>query len=39
MNPRFSELKPYPFERFREILAGLEPAAGHTAIDLSIGEP
>jgi len=39
MNPRFSQLKPYPFERFREILSGTEPQTSLPYIDLSIGEP
>ena len=39
MNPRFSELKPYPFERYRDILAGVIPPTDKPFIDLSIGEP
>ncbi len=39
MNPRLKLLQPYPFERLREILRGVEPSAGHTPINLSLGEP
>ncbi len=39
MNPRFKLLKPYPFEQYRKILAGVEPDASRPFIDLSIGEP
>lgn len=39
MNPRFRQLKPYPFERYREILTGVEPVTDAAFIDLSIGEP
>ncbi|MGK2941154.1 MAG: succinyldiaminopimelate transaminase [Immundisolibacter sp.] len=39
MNPGFSQLQPYPFERLRGLLAGAHHAAGLPLIDLSIGEP
>ncbi len=39
MNPRLSLLKPYPFERLRALLAGIEPPAGLRHITLGIGEP
>jgi N-succinyldiaminopimelate aminotransferase len=39
MNPNLQQLQPYPFERLRQLFAGVEPAAGKTAISLSIGEP
>ncbi len=39
MNPRFNLLKPYPFERYREILSGVTVQTDAAYIDLSIGEP
>ncbi len=39
MNPAFSRLWPYPFERLRELLAGAQPPADLPHISLSIGEP
>jgi N-succinyldiaminopimelate aminotransferase len=39
VNPRLKLLQPYPFQRLRELFAGVEPAADLTAINLSIGEP
>ena len=33
------KLKPYPFERLRELLAGVHHTAGLSHINLSIGEP
>jgi N-succinyldiaminopimelate aminotransferase len=38
MNPRLLHLQPYPFERLRSLLKGIEPAA-LAPISLSIGEP
>jgi N-succinyldiaminopimelate aminotransferase len=38
MNPRLSLLQPYPFEKLRDLFAGVTPAAV-PAIRLSIGEP
>jgi len=39
MNPRLQQLRPYPFERLRALLAGAEPPAQLRHIPLSIGEP
>jgi N-succinyldiaminopimelate aminotransferase len=39
MNTRLGALQPYPFERLKALTAGIDPAAGRTPIDLSIGEP
>jgi N-succinyldiaminopimelate aminotransferase len=39
MNPDLLVLQPYPFERLRQLFADLAPAAGKSAIALSIGEP
>ncbi len=39
MNPRLGLLKPYPFERLRELLAGVTPPAHLAPVNLSIGEP
>ena len=39
MNPLLSRLQPYPFERLRQLHAGVTPAATHRPISLGIGEP
>jgi N-succinyldiaminopimelate aminotransferase len=39
MNPDLDRLQPYPFEKLRALFAGVEPAAAHAPISLSIGEP
>ena len=39
LNPRLKLLQPYPFERLRALLAGVEPDPGHRPINLSLGEP
>lgn len=39
MNPRLTELQPYPFQKLRQLFAGVTPNPELTAIDLSIGEP
>ena len=39
MNPDLDRLQPYPFERLRQLFAGIEPPAGLAPINLSIGEP
>ena len=39
MNPDLDRLHPYPFERLRQLFAGIKPAAGIEPINLSIGEP
>jgi N-succinyldiaminopimelate aminotransferase len=39
MNPDLRRLQPYPFERLRQLLAGVTPPAHLAPINLSIGEP
>ena len=39
MNPRLTQLHPYPFERLRQLKSGLAPASDAAHIALSIGEP
>ena len=39
MNPRLELLQSYPFERLRNLLAGVTPPAGLRPIALSLGEP
>jgi N-succinyldiaminopimelate aminotransferase len=39
MNPRFSQLHPYPFEKLRQLTADITPSPAHRAISLGIGEP
>lgn len=39
MNPRLRALHPYPFEKLRQLHAGVTAAAGKTPISLAIGEP
>jgi N-succinyldiaminopimelate aminotransferase len=39
MNPDLERLRPYPFERLRQLFAGVAPSAVHPPISLSIGEP
>ena len=39
MNPRLSALHPYPFQKLRELFAGVTPNPDYAAINLSIGEP
>jgi N-succinyldiaminopimelate aminotransferase len=39
MNPRLLLLKPYPFERLKQLTAGITPNAAYTAISLGMGEP
>jgi len=39
MNPLLGRLQPYPFERLRQLFAGVRPPAGLRAISLGIGEP
>jgi N-succinyldiaminopimelate aminotransferase len=39
MNPRLELLRPYPFERLRALLAGVQPPASLRHVPLSIGEP
>jgi N-succinyldiaminopimelate aminotransferase len=39
MNPALDQLQPYPFEKLRELLGSVQPAANKRPIALSIGEP
>ncbi len=39
MNPRLSLLQPYPFERLRQLFAGVTPSPDFRPISLGIGEP
>ncbi|MES2413535.1 MAG: succinyldiaminopimelate transaminase [Pseudomonadota bacterium] len=39
MNPLLSRLQPYPFERLRQLHAGVTPNPDYTPISLGIGEP
>ncbi|WP_137718958.1 succinyldiaminopimelate transaminase [Methylobacillus flagellatus] len=39
MNPSLNLLQPYPFQRLRELFAGVTPNPAYSAINLSIGEP
>ena len=39
MNPLLSRLQPYPFERLRQLFAGVQPPSGVRPISLGIGEP
>jgi len=39
LNPQLALLQPYPFERLRQLFAGVTPSAAMTPISLSIGEP
>jgi N-succinyldiaminopimelate aminotransferase len=39
MNPNLDLLQPYPFQRLRELFAGITPNPAYSAINLSIGEP
>lgn len=39
MNPLLDRLHPYPFERLRELTAGITPNAAFKPISLGIGEP
>lgn len=39
MNPKLDLLEPYPFEKLRTLLAGVQASVSHTPIRLSIGEP
>jgi len=39
MNPLLSHLQPYPFERLRQLFAGIVPAPAYRPISLGIGEP
>ncbi|MDM8349317.1 succinyldiaminopimelate transaminase [Pseudomonas sp. sp1636] len=39
MNDALNQLQPYPFEKLRALLAGVQPPSDKPAIALSIGEP
>src|SRR5437763_16442835 len=39
MNPLLDKLQPYPFERLRQLFAGVTPNPKYRAISLGIGEP
>ena len=39
MNPLLSRLQPYPFERLRQLHAGITPNPAYSPISLGIGEP
>ena len=39
MNPLLSRLQPYPFERLRQLFAGVTPNPARTPISLGMGEP
>ena len=39
MNPLLSRLQPYPFERLRQLHAGITPNPAYQPISLGIGEP
>jgi N-succinyldiaminopimelate aminotransferase len=39
MNPLLDKLQPYPFERLRQLFAGITPDATYRPISLGIGEP
>ena len=39
MNPQLSRLQPYPFERLRQLFAGVTPSPAHRPISLGMGEP
>jgi len=39
LNPHLELLHPYPFQRLRQLLAGVTPPADKPHINLSIGEP
>ncbi|RSZ57954.1 succinyldiaminopimelate transaminase [Massilia atriviolacea] len=39
MNPHLDKLHPYPFEKLRQLFAGVTPNPEYAAISLGIGEP
>lgn len=39
MNPNLNKLQPYPFQRLRDLFAGITPNPDYKPINLSIGEP
>ncbi|XOV82071.1 MAG: succinyldiaminopimelate transaminase [bacterium] len=38
-NPRLTDLQPYPFERLRQLTAGVEGNAAYAPVPLTLGEP
>jgi len=39
MNPNLNKLQPYPFQRLRDLFAGIKPNPDYSPVNLSIGEP
>jgi N-succinyldiaminopimelate aminotransferase len=39
MNSRLDQLQPYPFQKLRELFAGITPHPDYAPVNLSIGEP
>ncbi|MDR1311548.1 MAG: succinyldiaminopimelate transaminase [Burkholderiaceae bacterium] len=39
MNPLLNRLQPYPFEKLRQLFAGITPNPAYTHVNLGIGEP
>jgi N-succinyldiaminopimelate aminotransferase len=39
MNANLEKLHPYPFQKLRELFAGIAPNANYSPVNLSIGEP
>ncbi len=39
MNPNLNQLQPYPFQRLRDLFAGITPNNAYKPVNLSIGEP
>jgi N-succinyldiaminopimelate aminotransferase len=39
VNPNLARLHPYPFEKLRQLFAGVTPNPGYSPISLGIGEP
>ena len=39
MNPHLDKLHPYPFEKLRQLFAGVTPNPAYSAISLGMGEP
>ena len=39
VNPHLDKLQPYPFEKLRQLFAGVTPNAAYSPISLGIGEP
>jgi N-succinyldiaminopimelate aminotransferase len=39
VNPRLNQLQPYPFQKLRELFAGVTPNPDFAPVNLSIGEP